>query len=326
MTRSSSKSKSQSETDPLPKVRELSASWTDIEAVGESAATTLRTIGIPESLIEAALAPGGVPRIETEGDYTLVLLRVFDAEADKRAANAREMTRKIGIFILPSRIITVHRFELPKIPELSRILSDGNIDPTKAITREQAFTLVVNRLIDTYVNALTRGEGLFDTLEESVFLSTGKSFRVREAYFLKRRLNILRKMMQMTGETLEALAQVPHWNPGRKSLLRRRIHRALQSTDFFLEGMNQLLQLHVSLNSQKTNEASQRTNEVMRVLTVFSAFFLPLSFIAGVYGMNFENMPELHHRLGYFGALLFMLLVAAGIWYWFRRRGWLTFK
>lgn len=326
MAPSSHPLKSSVKSGPPPKLRELCGSWTDLEASSEDAVNELRKFGIPESLIEAALAPGGVPRIETEGDFSLVLLRVFDAEADKRAANAREMTRKIGIFILPNRIITVHRFELPQIPELARLVSEGNSDPSKILTREQVFTLVVNRLIDTYVNALNRGEDLFDALEESVFLSTGKSFRVREAYFLKRRLNILRKMMQMTGETLEALAQVPNWNPGRKSLLRRRIQRTLQSTDFFLEGMGQLLQLHVSLVSQKTNEASQRTNEVMRVLTVFSAFFLPLSFVAGVYGMNFENMPELRHRRGYYAVLSFMLLVAAGIWYWFRKRGWLKFK
>jgi magnesium transporter len=61
----------------------------------------------------------------------------------------------------------------------------------------------------------------------------------------------------------------------------------------------------------------------MRILTVFSAFFLPLTFIVGVYGMNFAHMPELAHPWGYFVVLGGMAALSLGIWIWFRRRGWL---
>jgi magnesium transporter len=76
-----------------------------------------------------------------------------------------------------------------------------------------------------------------------------------------------------------------------------------------------------------------RTNEIMRVLTVISSVFIPLTFIAGVYGMNFApekgghalpwNMPELYHPFGYVGCLLFMLLIAVGQVIYFKRRHWL---
>jgi magnesium transporter len=69
--------------------------------------------------------------------------------------------------------------------------------------------------------------------------------------------------------------------------------------------------------------ASQRTSEVMRVLTVFSVFFLPLTFIVGVYGMNFAHMPELRERWGYPAVILAMGLVTLAIYRWFRSRGWL---
>ncbi|HEY1078684.1 MAG TPA: CorA family divalent cation transporter, partial [Bdellovibrio sp.] len=72
-----------------------------------------------------------------------------------------------------------------------------------------------------------------------------------------------------------------------------------------------------------TNEASYRTNEVMRVLTVFSIFFLPLNFIAGVYGMNFENMPELKAPNGYYMTLAVMAFVVVSITYWMYKKGWL---
>jgi len=59
------------------------------------------------------------------------------------------------------------------------------------------------------------------------------------------------------------------------------------------------------------------------VLTIFSAVMLPLTFIAGVYGMNFDNMPELHSRWGYYGVWIIMLVVAVGMLFFFKRRGWI---
>ena len=68
---------------------------------------------------------------------------------------------------------------------------------------------------------------------------------------------------------------------------------------------------------------SNRLNEIMKVLTIFSAVMLPLTFIAGVYGMNFDNMPELHSRYGYYAAWVIMLVVAAGMLLFFKKRGWI---
>src|SRR3546814_7630519 len=66
--------------------------------------------------------------------------------------------------------------------------------------------------------------------------------------------------------------------------------------------------------------ASQRTNEIMRVLTVFSVFFMPLTFIAGIYGMNFKFMPELTWLYGYPAVLLVMVGISTGIYFWFKRK------
>lgn len=70
----------------------------------------------------------------------------------------------------------------------------------------------------------------------------------------------------------------------------------------------------------------QRMNEIMKVLTVVSAIFIPLTFIAGIYGMNFDNMPELHYEYGYFVALGGMIVVAIGLIFYFIKRGWLDKK
>jgi len=86
--------------------------------------------------------------------------------------------------------------------------------------------------------------------------------------------------------------------------------------DTLFENMNQLVMIYFSISSQ-------RTNEIVRVLTVFSVFFMPLTFIVGIYGMNFEFMPELKMKLGYPGVMALMGLITLGIYVWFKKRGWL---
>lgn len=86
--------------------------------------------------------------------------------------------------------------------------------------------------------------------------------------------------------------------------------------DSLSENIHQLLTVYFSASSH-------RTNEIMRVLTVFSVFFMPLTFIAGIYGMNFDYMPELQWRLGYPGIMVVMGIVTLSVYLWFRRKGWL---
>jgi magnesium transporter len=82
------------------------------------------------------------------------------------------------------------------------------------------------------------------------------------------------------------------------------------------ENTNHLLNIYFNISSQ-------RTNETMRVLTIFSVFFMPLTFIVGIYGMNFHNMPELSWQYGYPATIAAMAIVTIVIYSWFRRKKWL---
>ena len=92
-----------------------------------------------------------------------------------------------------------------------------------------------------------------------------------------------------------------------------------EAIDAAREMVNGLMNMYLSV-------VSNRTNEVMKVLTIVASIFVPLTFMAGIYGMNFEFMPELHHRAGYPLLLVTMLGVAAGLILYFRHKGWIGSK
>jgi magnesium transporter len=86
---------------------------------------------------------------------------------------------------------------------------------------------------------------------------------------------------------------------------------------------NQVLDDVTNLMNLNFSYSSQRINEVMKILTMFSVFFMPLTFIAGIYGMNFEYMPELTKKWGYPAVLILMMVIAVVIYQWFKKKKWI---
>jgi magnesium transporter len=138
---------------------------------------------------------------------------------------------------------------------------------------------------------------------------------LQELYFLKRQSNIGRKLLLLTREVLTGLQG--HHKPSADLQDAFDLHNKVELYfDQLTEDVNNLLTVYLSVSSQKTNE-------VMKVLTGFSVFFLPLTFIVGVYGMNFEFMPELHYKNAYPIVWIVMISIVILVGIWFRKRKWL---
>ncbi|HSA05103.1 MAG TPA: CorA family divalent cation transporter, partial [Tenuifilaceae bacterium] len=148
--------------------------------------------------------------------------------------------------------------------------------------------------------------------EKLIFLQNGKSISVEALYFQKSKARISKKILQLTQNVFNLLTV----SPDSASLLQDLKETALNYTlhyDEVIEDVNSILNTYLSITAK-------RSNDVMKLLTIFSAFFLPLTFIAGVYGMNFSFMPELQWHNGYFIVLGIMLLISGLIYIWFRHR------
>jgi magnesium transporter len=132
---------------------------------------------------------------------------------------------------------------------------------------------------------------------------------------LKRRTGLCRRLLLLTGDVVIALQ---HRQKKSNELQDIRDNQAKLQLYF-----EQLTEDALNMVSTYMSYSAQKTNEVMKVLTVFSAFFLPLTFVVGIYGMNFDIMPELRWKYGYLSVLVIMGLIFLVIYTWFKRRRWL---
>ena len=119
-------------------------------------------------------------------------------------------------------------------------------------------------------------------------------------------------MLQFSHNVLNQLTVRPELFSKLQDIKESVVHYMLQ-LDEVLEDAQSILNTHISLTAQKNND-------VMKVLTVFSAFFLPLTFIVGVYGMNFSYMPELNWPWGYYATWGVMIGISVVIFLWFKRK------
>lgn len=280
--------------------------WTDLSNPRrESFKPISAQFPLSPSDIEDCMNPRHLPKREVRPDaFQFLLLRVFDPKAKPDAATTHQLTRKFAIYYSETKLLTVHRADFEA---LNAIQTNAEITTPRA-----AVQALLTWAIQSYAPILEQAQAQFEELEGGVFRVPGaKRYRIQTAYQLRRRMFVVKRMLRLTRDLL--------LNSGFEHEVRDSADQLLFYAEELHESVTQLMQIQLSLVSQDTNESSLKLNDSMKILTVFSAFFLPLNFIAGVYGMNFEIMPELKWKYGYPLALGAMALVSILTWIGFKR-------
>jgi magnesium transporter len=289
--------------------------WIDVyEPTLEELLELARRYGLHETSVEDCLDPEHLPKHERIGETTFLILRVFDSQSSERSSNVQELTRKIALFLRHDLAITIHRVDLPLTQDLRRRFAGQGAEAT--CTPLELLSGLVRGALASYEKPLNAAEESVDRFEETLFRPDAETPSLPRIHFLKRRVSLMKRMLWHTVGIIQRLTPTGERTQPVYQDLRENAESYHFWADELLEEVNNLLGIHVAM-------ASHRTNEVMRVLTVFSAFFLPLTFLVGVYGMNFDWMPELRVRWGYPAVLGLMMAVSLVIFLWFRRRGWL---
>jgi len=301
--------------------------WLDIvNPTKEELATIAEKYGLHSTSVQDCLEPEHLPKFEAFDTHTFVILRAWDEEAPPTCTTVQEVTRKIAIFQAESFLITIHRTEQRWLSTVQQRLAATLVEKRRSKgAREGPGLYILSQLldgaVDTYLKPLEVVEAQLDAFEQKVFVERtigSRHFRaeLREIRGAKRQVTLAKRLLWRTVDVAHRMTP----GAGKLAPILRDVQENVESYHFYadelLDDANTLLNVQLSL-------AAHRSGEVMRVLTLFSAFFLPLTFIVGVYGMNFDFMPELRSRWGYPAVLVAMALVCLGIYYWFRRRGWM---
>lgn len=295
--------------------------WVDlIHPTLEDLGTLATELQIPQRILINALDPDHLPKYESLDKTTVIFLRIIEPSKKSNVANLQELTTKITIVVQEGLIVTLHRLD----PEfLLSLRAESETEAGKCFTQKDIIKKIVTAAILTFDEPINLLEKKSEDFEEKIFKASKSRAIIREGYYLKRKASAYRKVLKFSMDILNSLNGHPEFVWRDFQGLRESTERFLFYTEDVLENVTGLLNLHISLSAQKTNEASYKTNEVMRVLTVFSIFFLPLNFLAGIYGMNFEYMPELKSPYGYSAALIFMVFISIGIFIWVQKKGWM---
>lgn len=288
--------------------------WIDLVAPDRAELTALATeFGFHHTSVEDCLDPWHLPKHERIGDTTFVILRVFDPACSPEASSVQETTRKIAVFYRAGLVVTVHRADLAVV-EAARLRFRDEVK--ERCTETAVLGALFNGALDSFDAPLDHAEGVAAEFEDAVLDETRRSPNLTAIHNLKRRVNVIKRVLWQTNTVVQRLVPPQERIGAVFQDVKENAESYYFYADQLLEEINNLIGIHVALSSH-------RTNEVMRVLTVFSAFFLPLTFIAGVYGMNFRVMPELERWWGYPAVLALMAGVCIAIAWWFRKRGWL---
>jgi len=178
---------------------------------------------------------------------------------------------------------------------------------------------LVDTLIDGYYPVIEVVGNELEALEEVAIHKPVRS-TLRRIHAVRRAILSLSRNMRQQREALSTLSrgESPRVSPGVRVYFRDAHDHAVQIN----EVLESYRELAVSLMEVYLSSVSNRMNEVMKVLTVIATIFIPLTFVVGVYGMNFDYMPELRVRWAYPALWVGMLAMAGSMWVFFRRKGW----
>lgn len=289
-------------------------SWFDVEKPqSEDFETLSHKFNLPNLLVQDTLRPEHLPKYEYSTEGHFLLLRSYDPQSDLEATTVQELTRKVVFFITPERLISIHRVNLGfmnKVIERCKMKEC----PTSI---QGVLHLITLAIIRSYEEPIENLQDLYDAFEADVLSKKSEKLSFTRIYHFRRQLFVIKRILNQTNEALFRSKVFWSENPSMLQDLKENIDQLYFQLDEISNNFEHLFQLYISLNDQ-------RANEVMKVLTVFSAVLLPLNFIASFYGMNFEFLPGLHsqHALGWL--VLIMIFLSVGAVWLFKRKGWFT--
>jgi magnesium transporter len=297
-------------------------SWLNVDGLGDLDA--IKKIGeifkLHPLAIEDIINVHQRPKVDIYEDFTLIVLRMPLLDQEHFATEQLSLVLKDNLIISFQEIVGGDCFN----PLRERIRKGKNKIWSKG--SDYLCYSLIDTVIDHYFPMLDRLSDNLEEIERNIIADTDNSV-IRSLHSVKQELLMVRRAIWPMREAVNILLRElgSDVSEGTKLYLRDCYDHTVQLVEIvetYRELASDLMDIHLSMQSN-------RMNEIMKVLTVISTIFIPLTFIVGVYGMNFDtsaspwNMPELKWAYGYPLCISMMLMITGGLLVFFRRRGWI---
>ena len=290
--------------------------WIDVSGLKdvETIEKIGRTYGIHPLVLEDVLNVDQRPKLEIFDEYVFTVFKTVWLKDEK------ELEVEQVSAILGERFVITFQEREGDVFELLRVRISNSRGRVRKSGADYLFYAILDIVIDNYFPVVERLEATLEELEDRI-LSLAAESVVEEMHDMRRTVLELKRYAGPMREVARILMDVE------EDLMTRNVHpylrdlydhviRVTESLEILREGLSALREMYLSA-------VSNRMNAVMKVLTIIATVFMPMTFIVGVYGMNFEYMPELKWRWGYPAVWGVMLITAGFMIRYFKRKKWL---
>jgi len=290
--------------------------WIDMEDVSDEDAQILSNIfGFHPLAVEDCISKDiHPPKIDDFEDYLFIIIHGINYRIDPDVVETTELT----IFLGKNYIVTSHDIPMRSVTSmLERVRKDG-----RTMRRGADFLAhdILDALVDNIMPVIQEMDERNDQLEAEALHEPDRETLV-SIMALKRSILALTRVMLPQREIMNGLSRGQYdLISERAQIYYRNIYDHLVRIEMLTLGLRDMAE---SVLNTYLSSVSNRMNEVMKVLTLIATIFIPLTFIAGIYGMNFINMPELEWRYGYFTMLGVMAVIGISLVIYFKRKRWL---
>jgi magnesium transporter len=291
--------------------------WIDVDGVHDTAVLEQfgSAFGLHPLVLEDIVNTSQRPKLEDFGTYIFVALKMITYDRNLRAVSSEHVSLILGEgYVLSFQENPGDVFG----PVRERIRTGkGRMRRSGA---DYLFYALIDAVVDYYFEVLEQLGDDIEELEQEV-VEQATPATLRGVHHLKREMILLRRSVWPVREAVNALVRDESdlVTEGTRIFLRDLYDHTIQVIDTvetFRDILSGLLDVYLS-------SLSNRMNEIMKVLTIISSIFIPLTFIVGVYGMNFKYMPELEWSWGYPSVWILMILSALGLLRLFQKKGWI---
>ncbi|HYP29130.1 MAG TPA: magnesium/cobalt transporter CorA [Blastocatellia bacterium] len=288
--------------------------WVDVsDPTSEDFDELAKEFGFHHLSIEDCRKEHQRPKVEEYQGYYFIVLY----EAELREGERLEL-RELNIFLAKNYLVTVHSQPIKAIANAERLWREW-ADLAERGTGLLSY-LLIDAIVDDYFPLLDYISDRMDVLEDQIF-EDFQPDTIEEIFRIKKELLFLRRAITPLRDVFNTLLRREQPIFSRETLVYFQdvydhLIRLADSIDTLRDMMSSTMDAYLSVSSN-------RTNLVMKTLTSISTILMSITLIAGIYGMNFDRMPELKMKYGYPGALAAMLVVGLAVYYYFRKIKWL---